>query len=635
MRLVLEVLETAPGPGAVRVELRGESGIGGSLLAAATVTVSRQSLASLTAMLRELNREIAQRFREGQSPALLGDQTGPLMREIGRAMWRMFMLDGTAPNLVGRTLRDLYVTPGGLQPRLLHIVAGNAQAHDLLRLPWELLYDDGLAAGAFVIYGAGLAVSRCVPDTQARPPCAFPISIKPFLVAPSDLVPFNTLWCQRQIDRWQDVYGPYAQFAPTSIDPTPEEFLDAFTQYDVIYFMGHSEAADAAHRPGLYLTDGGRGTTFLAGRLLDADDLAERCVHGDTVTRLLVLSGCNSIDTALRIFLGQDTGMRPMVVAMQFLWPIACALSFQEVLFDSLLFGELGLVTAVGRWRTADRDPALGMDRASGLWAIPTVLVPGGGPPGPQQYALTESFVRVEGGTAELGLDDGQAALVRGLVAHLAPIEQSMLSAVPCNPHHTTELRPFLIERCPVTKHLYRWFCDNVDTDAKVHYPLLNPDGDAAAPARVSFEGAEHFCRRMSEETGNDWRLPTCDEWEWAARGRKSTILPWCENDTEAEILALIGRLAAEPLCSVRESLRPDDGAEASSVFRCRDGAEGGPIAVDMIGNVPEYATSAQGPRVSGWGAEWPLLMNLPSLWHAPQAAAHGFAFRRVWVLPD
>lgn len=61
-------------------------------------------------------------------------------------------------------------------------------------------------------------------------------------------------------------------------------------------------------------------------------------------------------------------------------------------------------------------------------------------------------------------------------------------------------------------------------------YPLNTPTQPVC---RVAFESAQAFCRFAEKASGARVRLPSGDEWEWAARARAATPLAY--GDTAAD----------------------------------------------------------------------------------------------------
>lgn len=691
------------------MDLRLEDGAGRAL-AQATVSVSADGLAWVQQAMAVIEGAVSLQFQVGLVPRQEAGRGAAERRELGGFLWRLFMAPGGELNEVGRWLRQAPAEQPGFVGGGLVIRSTDPRDDDLLLLPWDLAYDD--EAGRYLAWDNELALVRCFPGGRVREPATPPLTLKPFLVAPSDLVPFNTLWFQQRIaGRWRQFYGPYLEFAPTSIAPTPQEFLDALRHYDVIYFVGHARGrygswdcprgdgplrpalwcrqcryvhfiglvAPEGHphlppdqegqgetplcprcsqalsrklvcaycwhdaeigptqEPGLYLTAGESGTTFLRSEVLSAERLRAKCLEAATRTRLLVLSGCHSADTAAVILRGAEDCLRPVIVAMQLTWPIACALSFQEALLEDLMFRELDVARAVAHWRrragSSEADRELGISRENSLWAIPAVFSPRSAPAGRAGTAdqIVTCFQEAPGGKRTVGLTAEQRDLLRELAATigLSPMDQTMLAAGPVqHEDRPVTIGDLQVERHPVTVHLYEWFRATVDPAAP---ELENPNDPPDAPARVTLGAARRFCERMSAETGTSWRLPAWQEWEalarGPARGDSTPIYPWCADDAQALQQLLLG-LATTKLCWVREA----GAAAPASVFRGGAG-QTGPEVADMIGNVPEFALVPEAGEglalVAGWGWKKSLLLNAPSLWRV----VHGkeaYAFRRV-----
>ena len=91
----------------------------------------------------------------------------------------------------------------------------------------------------------------------------------------------------------------------------------------------------------------------------------------------------------------------------------------------------------------------------------------------------------------------------------------------------------------------------------------------------VSWYEAVAYCRWLSMETGNPYRLPTEAEWEKAARGTDGRLYPW-GNDFVAE------------LCNTRANnlgrteLVGSHSPDSDSPYGC----------ADMVGNVSEWNLS-------------------------------------------
>ena len=90
-------------------------------------------------------------------------------------------------------------------------------------------------------------------------------------------------------------------------------------------------------------------------------------------------------------------------------------------------------------------------------------------------------------------------------------------------PQHNVTLQPFLIGKYPVTQAQWK---------AVVALPMVTRDlkadlskfsGENRPVETVTWDDAIEFCRRLSKQTGRDYRLPTEAEWEYACRARTNT----------------------------------------------------------------------------------------------------------------
>lgn len=156
----------------------------------------------------------------------------------------------------------------------------------------------------------------------------------------------------------------------------------------------------------------------------------------------------------------------------------------------------------------------------------------------------------------------------------------------------STVLKPYQLERTAVTVDAFRAFVEATHHRTTVErqggaYAFVEgqlhrmPGGDwrnaagtgtpegATAVVAVSFEDAQAYCRWRGE------RLPTEDEWEYAARGPELHLFPWGDDPTPAHL-----RLRQRPLAG--------DGPS--------EGVEGG--LRGLSGNVWEWVDTqgAQGP---------------------------------------
>ncbi len=117
-----------------------------------------------------------------------------------------------------------------------------------------------------------------------------------------------------------------------------------------------------------------------------------------------------------------------------------------------------------------------------------------------------------------------------GMKFRLIPAGSFMMGASPDDgeaeageyPSHRVEIsKPFYIGIHEVTQELYERVMGENPSEFK---------GADRPVERVSWNDAVDFCRRLSEMTGENYRLPTEAEWELACRAGSETKYSWGDN---------------------------------------------------------------------------------------------------------
>jgi formylglycine-generating enzyme required for sulfatase activity len=131
-------------------------------------------------------------------------------------------------------------------------------------------------------------------------------------------------------------------------------------------------------------------------------------------------------------------------------------------------------------------------------------------------------------------------------------------------PQHQLYLPTYWIGKTPVTNAQFRPFVEGDGyrnraywsdegwewrTSNKCTQPFYWNDakwnGDAQPVVGVAWYEAAAYCRWLSAQTGDDYRLPSEAEWEKAARGDDERIYPWgnqAPNKTRANFDGAVGR---------------------------------------------------------------------------------------------
>ncbi len=169
--------------------------------------------------------------------------------------------------------------------------------------------------------------------------------------------------------------------------------------------------------------------------------------------------------------------------------------------------------------------------------------------PTPAILTKTE-MVKIPGGTFKMGRNDG-------------PLEEQ--------PAHEVTVNDFLMDKTEVTNAEYAEFVREKKYPAPSHWKDGKPlEGQEMRPVTfVSLEDAKNFAKWRSERDKVDYRLPTEEEWEYAARnGTDATMFPWGNSWENGK--AVIEESAVKPVGSIPE------GKNKWGVF-------------DLIGNVYEW----------------------------------------------
>ena len=166
---------------------------------------------------------------------------------------------------------------------------------------------------------------------------------------------------------------------------------------------------------------------------------------------------------------------------------------------------------------------------------------------------IKADLVAIPGGTFQMGRNDGP------------PQEQ---------PQHAVTVQAFLMDRTEVTNAEYADFVRDMNYEAPSHWVRGRPlAGQERWPVvNVSAKDAEAFAAWRSKRDGVAYRLPTEEEWEFAARsGGEYKSFPW--GNTWAANRAVVKEAATQPVGSYPEG-------------KNRWGV------VDLIGNAWEWTSS-------------------------------------------
>jgi formylglycine-generating enzyme required for sulfatase activity len=145
---------------------------------------------------------------------------------------------------------------------------------------------------------------------------------------------------------------------------------------------------------------------------------------------------------------------------------------------------------------------------------------------------------------------------------------------------HRVKLAEFYMARYPVTNLLYRAFVTAAGYRPPPYWEssyLLHLLDDHPV-VNISWADAGAYCRWLTQETGQLYRLPTEAEWEKAARGTEGQLYPW-------------GDIFDKTRCNTWEA-----GLGATTPVRTFPTGASPYGVMDMVGNVWEWCQSLLAP---------------------------------------
>jgi serine/threonine protein kinase len=242
------------------------------------------------------------------------------------------------------------------------------------------------------------------------------------------------------------------------------------------------------------------------------------------------------------------------------------------------------------------------------MWPKPTPAVVDNPPiekpkdpdPGPKPVTFTPEFISVPGGTFDMGRNGATVSEV---------------------PVHSVSIKPFVIDKTEVTNYEYAQFVQETNHDAPSNWVGGKPiAGQELLPVTfVSINDAKAFAEWRSKRDGLKWRLPTEEEWEYAARGGdQENIYSWGNTWVEGNaITGSSGASTAKPVGST-----PAD--------KTRWGV------MDMIGNIYEWTSTAANYypgsplKIEGEQQKWYVIRG--ASYETEQKPKPISATRRDWV---
>ncbi len=91
-------------------------------------------------------------------------------------------------------------------------------------------------------------------------------------------------------------------------------------------------------------------------------------------------------------------------------------------------------------------------------------------------------------------------------------------------PQHRVTLQPFYVAKYPITQAQYQAIMGKNSS----HFKVKNNPVEC-----VSWNDAQEFCQRLSQETGKKYQLPSEAQWEYGCRAGSTTAYYFGDNESQ------------------------------------------------------------------------------------------------------
>ena len=102
------------------------------------------------------------------------------------------------------------------------------------------------------------------------------------------------------------------------------------------------------------------------------------------------------------------------------------------------------------------------------------------------------------------------------------------------NPRHRVTVSAFRLAQAPVTRQEYQLFLDACAHTSPPFWDEPRFRGERLPAVGPSWDDATAYCAWLGRKTGDEIRLPTEAEWEFAARAGREVIYPWGDSPPES-----------------------------------------------------------------------------------------------------